>query len=105
MHPSLAALAGKPADDADTAQTKRKVLLALGITAGICALAFLASLVSDYAAPVDAQLQQQGFPLDALRAMAKQPESVEAFFTEVEPSAGVDHRLDEAHLDRILGSG
>jgi hypothetical protein len=67
-HPSLAALAGKPTDDADTAQTKRNVLLALGITAGICALAFLASLVSDFAAPIDAQLQQQGFPLDALRA-------------------------------------
>ena len=34
--------------------------------------------------------------LDALRAMAKQPESVEAFFTEVELSAGADHRLDDA---------
>jgi putative acyl-CoA dehydrogenase len=34
--------------------------------------------------------------LDALRAMAKQPESVEAYFTEVDRSAGADHRLDDA---------
>jgi putative acyl-CoA dehydrogenase len=34
--------------------------------------------------------------LDALRAMAKQPESVEAFFAELELSAGADHRLDDA---------
>jgi putative acyl-CoA dehydrogenase len=34
--------------------------------------------------------------LDALRAMAKQPESVEAFFTELDLSAGADHRLDDA---------
>ncbi|UYZ61873.1 YfhO family protein [Hymenobacter weizhouensis] len=66
-HPSLAALTGKPADDAETATLKRQVLRALAITAGLCALAFLAGLVADYAAPIDAQLQQQGFPLDALR--------------------------------------
>jgi len=41
---------------------------ALAITAGLCALAFLAGLVSDFASPIDAQLQQSGFPLDALRA-------------------------------------
>ncbi|MFL6145744.1 MAG: acyl-CoA dehydrogenase family protein [Labedaea sp.] len=34
--------------------------------------------------------------LDALRAMAKQPESLEAFFAELDLSAGVDHRLDDA---------
>jgi putative acyl-CoA dehydrogenase len=34
--------------------------------------------------------------LDALRAMAKQPESLEAFFTEVDLAAGADHRLDDA---------
>jgi putative acyl-CoA dehydrogenase len=34
--------------------------------------------------------------LDALRAMAKQPESVEAFVAELEPAAGTDHRLDDA---------
>lgn len=34
--------------------------------------------------------------LDALRAMAKQPESVEAFFAELDLAAGADHRLDDA---------
>jgi putative acyl-CoA dehydrogenase len=34
--------------------------------------------------------------LDSLRAMAKQPESVEAYFAEVDRSAGADHRLDDA---------
>jgi putative acyl-CoA dehydrogenase len=34
--------------------------------------------------------------LDALRAMGKQPESVAAFFTEVEQAAGGDARLDDA---------
>jgi putative acyl-CoA dehydrogenase len=34
--------------------------------------------------------------LDALRAMGREPESVEAFFTEVELAAGADHRLDDA---------
>jgi putative acyl-CoA dehydrogenase len=34
--------------------------------------------------------------LDALRAMGKQPESVEAFFTEVGQAAGADARLDDA---------
>jgi putative acyl-CoA dehydrogenase len=34
--------------------------------------------------------------LDALRAMARQPESVEAYFTEVDLAAGADARLDEA---------
>lgn len=34
--------------------------------------------------------------LDALRAMAKQPQSAEAFVSEVRQAAGADHRLDEA---------
>jgi putative acyl-CoA dehydrogenase len=34
--------------------------------------------------------------LDALRAMAKQPESVEAYFAEVELAAGADARFDDA---------
>lgn len=34
--------------------------------------------------------------LDALRAMAKQPDTVEAYFTEVERAAGMDARLDSA---------
>ncbi len=34
--------------------------------------------------------------LDALRAMGRQPETVEAFFTEVNLAAGVDSRLDDA---------
>jgi putative acyl-CoA dehydrogenase len=34
--------------------------------------------------------------LDALRAMAREPASVEAFFAEVETAAGADHHLDDA---------
>jgi putative acyl-CoA dehydrogenase len=34
--------------------------------------------------------------LDTLRAMARQPESVEAFFAEVELAAGADSRLDDS---------
>ncbi|MEE2059808.1 acyl-CoA dehydrogenase family protein [Rhodococcus artemisiae] len=34
--------------------------------------------------------------LDALRAMVKQPDSVEAFFSEVRPAEGADRRLDDA---------
>lgn len=34
--------------------------------------------------------------LDALRAMGREPESVERFFAEVELTAGADHRLDDA---------
>jgi putative acyl-CoA dehydrogenase len=34
--------------------------------------------------------------LDALRAMGREPESLERFFTEVELAAGADHRLDDA---------
>lgn len=34
--------------------------------------------------------------LDALRAMGREPESVERFFAEVELAAGADHRLDDA---------
>ncbi|MEC3976788.1 acyl-CoA dehydrogenase family protein [Amycolatopsis sp. H20-H5] len=38
--------------------------------------------------------------LDALRAMAKQPETVAAYFAEVELAAGADGRLDDA-VDRL----
>jgi putative acyl-CoA dehydrogenase len=43
--------------------------------------------------------------LDTLRAMAKQPETIEAFFTEVEQGAGADSRLDRAiaQLRKELG--
>ncbi|HEY2278739.1 MAG TPA: acyl-CoA dehydrogenase family protein [Streptosporangiaceae bacterium] len=34
--------------------------------------------------------------LDALRAMARQPEAVEAYFAEIGPAAGADRRLDQA---------
>lgn len=34
--------------------------------------------------------------LDTLRAMAREPESVDQFFTEVALAAGADHRLDDA---------
>jgi putative acyl-CoA dehydrogenase len=34
--------------------------------------------------------------LDALRAMGREPQSLEAFFGEVELAAGADHRLDDA---------
>ncbi|WP_022825375.1 YfhO family protein [Hymenobacter norwichensis] len=67
-HPSLAALSAKTTVDApETADLKRKVLLALGVTVGVCVLAFLIGLGADFSAPIDAQLQQQGFPLDAIR--------------------------------------
>ena len=38
--------------------------------------------------------------LDVLRAMGRSPESVEAFFDEVELARGADHRLD-AFVDRL----
>ncbi|HEX8348598.1 MAG TPA: hypothetical protein VF598_01430, partial [Hymenobacter sp.] len=63
-HPALAT---KTADSPETSDLKRKLLYAVGITAGVCVLAFLAGLGADFAGPVDAQMQQQGFPLDALR--------------------------------------
>ncbi|WBA41521.1 YfhO family protein [Hymenobacter canadensis] len=67
-HPSLAALAGATTTDApETADLKRKLLLAGGITVGVCLLALVIGLGADFSSPIDAQLQQQGFPLDALR--------------------------------------
>ena len=68
-HPSLAALAAKTTapDAPETAALKRHLLLALAITAGVCVLAFLVGMGADFSSPIDAQLQQQGFPLDALR--------------------------------------
>ncbi|MFI9104005.1 acyl-CoA dehydrogenase family protein [Streptomyces fildesensis] len=43
--------------------------------------------------------------LDALRAMARQPDSVEAFFAEIDLAAGADRRLDAsvAELKKELG--
>lgn len=43
--------------------------------------------------------------LDALRAMARQPDAVEAFFAEIERAAGADRRLDTsvAELKKELG--
>ena len=38
--------------------------------------------------------------LDVLRAMQRQPESLEAFLAEVECARGGDHRLDQA-IDRL----
>jgi putative acyl-CoA dehydrogenase len=38
--------------------------------------------------------------LDALRAMGRQPETVEAYFAEVLPARGANHHLDDA-IDRI----
>ncbi|RYU83721.1 YfhO family protein [Hymenobacter persicinus] len=68
-HPSLAALAApQPLDSAETADVKRKLLYAVGITVGICVLAFVAGLGADFASPIDAQMQQQGFPVDAIRS-------------------------------------
>ncbi|KAA9331508.1 YfhO family protein [Hymenobacter busanensis] len=51
----------------ETADLNRKLLLATGITAGIILLAFIVGLGADFASPIDSNLQQQGFPLDALR--------------------------------------
>ncbi|TYZ12498.1 YfhO family protein [Hymenobacter lutimineralis] len=61
------ALAPKPADTPETALLKRQVLYAVGITGGLCLLAYLVGLGADFASPIDSSLQQQGFPLDALR--------------------------------------
>ena len=66
--PARTALPGQATDSPETADLKRKLLYAVGGTVGLCVLAYLAGLGADYAAPVDAQLQQQGFPLEALRA-------------------------------------
>lgn len=41
--------------------------------------------------------------LDVLRAMARQPESVEAFFDELDASAGADQRLDTA-VEKLKGA-
>ncbi|AIZ62995.1 hypothetical protein PK28_03550 [Hymenobacter sp. DG25B] len=61
------ALTPKAVDTPETADLKRKLVYAVGITAGICVLAFLFGLGADFASPIDSMLQQQGFPLDALR--------------------------------------
>ncbi|SMB86247.1 hypothetical protein SAMN00120144_2387 [Hymenobacter roseosalivarius DSM 11622] len=70
---AAAPLAGPPAltlpavDLAETSDLKRKLLYAVAGTAGVCILAWLLSLGADFASPIDAQLQQSGFPLDAIR--------------------------------------
>ncbi|GAB2948556.1 YfhO family protein [Hymenobacter coalescens] len=63
LHPGLPTV--QP-DTPETAELRRKLLLATGITAGICVLALVLGLGSDFAGTVDGQLPQ-GFPLDALR--------------------------------------
>jgi hypothetical protein len=64
--PLVAGLPVAPKDTPETAGLRRHLLLATGITAGLCLLALVLGLGSDFAGPVDAQLPQ-GFPLDALR--------------------------------------
>ncbi|MCR5887763.1 YfhO family protein [Hymenobacter sp. J193] len=63
-HPALAAV---PVAAPETAILKRNLLYAVGITAGLCLLAYLVGLGADFASPIDSALQQQGFPLDAIR--------------------------------------
>ena len=63
-HPALQT---KAAETPETADLKRKLLYAVGGTVGLCVLAYLAGLGADFASAFDATLQQQGFPLDALR--------------------------------------
>ncbi|RAK64082.1 YfhO family protein [Hymenobacter edaphi] len=64
--PLVAGLPVAQKDTPEVAGLRRHLLLAVGITAGLCLLALVFSLGSDFAGPVDSQLPQ-GFPLDALR--------------------------------------
>lgn len=64
--PLVAGMALQQPDTPEVAGLRRHLLLATGITAGLCLLALVFGLGSDFAGPVDAQLPQ-GFPLDALR--------------------------------------
>ncbi len=78
LHPALAkaarAAAGAPVAAPDAPETRhrlRQLLYAGAVTAGVLALAWLASFGFDFAAPVDAELTKQGFTpqlLGALRA-------------------------------------
>ncbi|NDK56850.1 YfhO family protein [Pontibacter fetidus] len=55
--------------DRDTIkELDRKLLIAGGITAGICLLVWLFGGMASFSSVVDAQLQQAQFPLDAIRA-------------------------------------
>ncbi|MFC6996776.1 YfhO family protein [Rufibacter roseus] len=47
---------------------QKKILIALGVTGGICLLLVLFSGMFDYVAPVDEQLAQYQYPVDAIRA-------------------------------------
>ncbi|GAB3828126.1 YfhO family protein [Hymenobacter jeollabukensis] len=64
--PLVAGLPVAQKDTPEVAGLRRHLLMAVGITAGLCLLALVFSLGSDFAGPVDSQLPQ-GFPLDALR--------------------------------------
>lgn len=64
--PQVAGLPVAQKDTPEVAGLRRHLLMATGITAGICVLALVFGLGSDFAAAVDTQLPQ-GFPLDALR--------------------------------------
>ncbi|MCC2546090.1 YfhO family protein [Hymenobacter sp. BT175] len=66
-HPKLAAITSQPVATPETAGLKRNLLYAVGITAGLCILALLFGMGADFSSPVDASMQQQGFPVDALR--------------------------------------
>jgi Bacterial membrane protein YfhO len=64
--PLVAGLPVAQKDTPEVAGLRRHLLMAAGITAGLCVLALVFGLGSDFAGPVDSQLPQ-GFPLDALR--------------------------------------
>lgn len=64
--PLVAGMAIQQPDTPEVAGLRRSLLIAVGITAGLCLLALVFGLGSDFAGPVDTQLPQ-GFPLDALR--------------------------------------
>jgi len=75
VHPALAkaakanAGASAPVMTAETSALLTKVLYAGAITAGICVLAYLASFMFDFAAPVDGELTKQGFTPELLTAL------------------------------------
>ncbi|GAA4307697.1 YfhO family protein [Nibribacter koreensis] len=52
----------------DQKELQKKILIALGIVGGICAFFFVFSGIFDYVAPVDEQLLQYQYPVQAIRA-------------------------------------
>ncbi|WP_026461849.1 YfhO family protein [Adhaeribacter aquaticus] len=52
----------------DKKVAQKKILLAAGITGGLCVLVFLFAGMADYVGAVDEQLTQMQWPVDALRA-------------------------------------